>query len=249
MTRVYEFILRGGPLMWPLLALSVMTLACGIDRGWFWLVFLRQEDRIVRTVLESARIDLEKARSIALRAQSFPIGRFLLAPLKLDCPTPETFHLAMEAAADKEFIEMSRGNQFLETVVGLGPLVGLLGTVTGLILTFSSLDIGNVAGTDTGKAAVGISEALLTTAGGMIVAIIALVFYRLFTSLQKQQMDYFFAVGNELELIYRQEWYEPEQKTAVVDLTDARSLDSYSVRIGNIKISFEAVDDLEDSDG
>ncbi len=233
--------------MWPLLALSVMTLSCGIDRGWFWLVFLRQEDRIVRNVLEAARIDLEKARAIAFKAQSMPIGRFLLAPLKLDFPSPETFHLAMEAAADKEFIEMSRGNQFLETVVGLGPLVGLLGTVTGLILTFSSLDLGNAAGTDTGKAAVGISEALLTTAGGMIVAIIALVFYRIFTSLQKQQMDYFFAVGNELELIYRQEWYEPEQKASTVELTDGRSLDAYSIRIGNIKIKFEALDE-DDAD-
>ncbi|MGB7275799.1 MAG: MotA/TolQ/ExbB proton channel family protein, partial [Geitlerinemataceae cyanobacterium] len=81
--------------------------------------------------------------------------------------------------------------------------------VTGLIATFSSLDIGNVAGTDTGKAAAGIGEALITTAFGMIVAIMALILYRIFVSLQTQQTDYFFTVGNELELIYRQIWFAP----------------------------------------
>jgi biopolymer transport protein ExbB len=248
MTRVYELFERGGFLMWPLLILSIMTLSCAIDRGWFWMQLLSTEDRIVREVLTAASNDLSQAAKIARVAQSLPIGRFLLAPLQLDSPTPETFHLAMEAAADKEFIEMSKGNQFLETVIGIGPLLGLLGTVTGLILTFSSLDIGNVTGTDTGKAAQGISEALLTTAFGMIVAVLALVFYRIFVSLQKRQMDYFFAVGNELELMYRQVWYEPEQKrktTVNSEDVDARSMESYSIRIGNVKVSFENLENDE----
>lgn len=207
--KVYELFLRGGLVMWPLLALSVMTLSYGFDRAWFWLKLLRQEDFIVRQVLAAARVDWHKAEEFARQARSLPIGRFLLAPLELQEPDPETFHLAMEAAADREFIQMRRGNQFFETVVALAPLLGLLGTVTGLIATFDSLDIGNVAGTDTGKAAAGIGEALLTTAAGMIVAIMALIFYRIFVSLQTQQTDYFFTVGNELELIYRQIWHAP----------------------------------------
>ncbi|MGB3559631.1 MAG: MotA/TolQ/ExbB proton channel family protein [Geitlerinemataceae cyanobacterium] len=207
--RVYELFWRGGLVMWPLLVLSVMTLTYGFDRAWFWLRLLRQEDLIVRQVLDAARADWTKAEAIARQATSLPIGRFLLAPLQLQQPDPETFHLAMEAAADREFIQMRRGNQFFETVVALAPLLGLLGTVTGLIATFSSLDIGNVAGTDTGKAAAGIGEALLTTAFGMIVAIMALILYRIFVSLQTQQTDYFFTVGNELELIYRQIWFAP----------------------------------------
>ena len=52
--------------MWPLLLLSVATIACAMERGWFWFQFLRQEDKIVHDVLEAARIDLDKAAAIAL---------------------------------------------------------------------------------------------------------------------------------------------------------------------------------------
>lgn len=120
------------------------------------------------------RYDLAKANAIATSAQNLPIGRFLLAPLKLKNPTPETFRLALEAASDKEFIKMRKGDKLLETVVALGPVLGLLGTVTGLIRTFGNLDIGN-SSNNNDQATQGIGEALIATATGMIVAITALV--------------------------------------------------------------------------
>ena len=71
----------------------------------------------------------------------------------------------------------------------------------------------NIGGGGTGaqatKAAAGIGEALITTAAGMVVAILALVIFRIMVTLQARQMDYFSEVGSELELIYRQIWYEP----------------------------------------
>ena len=201
--------------MWPMLALSVSTIACGLERGIFWVQLLTKEHRIVRDVLQAARHDLEKAAAIAERAEYLAIGRFLLAPLKLKKPTPETFRLAMEAAGDKEFIEMRKGDKLLETVVAVAPLLGLLGTVTGLIITFNNLKIGGGGTTaDTTKAAAGIGEALITTAAGMIVAIVALVIFRVMVTLQSKQIDYFSEVGTELELIYRQIWYEPSQESA-----------------------------------
>ncbi|MDY6936889.1 MAG: MotA/TolQ/ExbB proton channel family protein [Cyanobacteriota bacterium] len=212
MTRVYELFFQGGPVMWPLLGLSVLTLTRAIERAGFWMRLLGSEHQIVDRVLDAARYDWFKAIAIARQAEFLPIGRFLLAPLQLQNPNPETFHLAMEAAADKEFIQMRKGNQFFEAVVALSPLLGLLGTVMGLIVTFAELDIGNAAGTDTSQAVAGISAALLTTAAGMIVAILALVCFRIFVSLQTQQMDYFFTVGNELELIYRQIWFDRLKK-------------------------------------
>ena len=196
--------------MIPIVGLSVGTIACGLERAWFWFEFLRQEDRIVHDVLDAARVDLEKAAAIAFKAQQLPIGRFLLAPLKLKQPTPETFRLALEAAGDKEFIRMRKGDKLLESVVGIAPLLGLLGTVTGLIITFNNLNIGGGGASDSAtKAAAGIGEALITTASGMIVAIVALAFFRVFVTLQSQQVDLFSEVGSELELIYRQIWYEP----------------------------------------
>jgi biopolymer transport protein ExbB len=224
MNRIYDLIIEGGPVMWPLLGLSVATIACAMERGCFWLKLLGQEDRIVHEVLKAARVDLDKAAAIAYKAQSLPIGRFLLAPLILKKPTPETFRLALEAAGDKEFVKMRKGDKLLETVVGISPLLGLLGTVTGLIRTFNNLNIGAGAASEGAtKAASGIGEALIATAMGMIVAIVALLFFRIFVTLQSQQVDYFSEVGSELELIYRQVWYEPSIPNQTLSIKDRRS--------------------------
>jgi biopolymer transport protein ExbB len=202
----------GGPVMIPLIALSIMTLACGLERAVFWFRLMTQEDRIVHDVLAAARYDLQEAKSAAEHAISLPIGRYLLAPLKLYYPSPDTFRLALEAMGDKEFVKMKKGDKLLESVVALSPLLGLLGTVTGLITTLANLNIGGGGASEgASKAAAGISESLITTAGGMIVAIIALVIFRIMVTLQAKQMDYFAEVGAELELIYRQVWYEKER--------------------------------------
>ncbi|WP_347277690.1 MotA/TolQ/ExbB proton channel family protein [Oculatella sp. FACHB-28] len=196
--------------MVPIVGLSVATIACALERSWFWYQLLSQEDRIVHDVLDAARYDLNEAGAIAEKAQTLPIGRFLLAPLRLRNPSPETFRLAMEATGDKEFVQMRKGDKLLETVVAVSPLLGLLGTVTGLIGTFNNLNIGGGGTTQQATAAAaGIGEALITTAAGMVVAILALAVFRVMVSLQARQMDYFSEVGNELELIYRQVWYEP----------------------------------------
>lgn len=210
MSTLLNLLAKGGPIMIPIGLLSVGTVACALERAVFWYQLLSREDRIVHEVLAAARIDLKQAAETAAKAQSLPISRFLLAPLQLQWPTPETFRLAMETAADEELVEMRRGNALLEAGVTIAPLLGLLGTVTGLITTFNNLQIGvGGAKVDLSKAASGIAEALITTAGGMVVAIIAASLLRVFVRLQSQQLDYFAKVGGKLELIYRQVWYEP----------------------------------------
>ena len=210
MSTVFDLVREGGPIMVPILGCSVVTIATGLERALFWSRLLRQEGQVVHDVLEASRRDLTEAASLAARFQDLAIGRFLLAPLRLKQPSPETFSLALEAAADKEFVQMRKGDKILETIVAVAPLLGLLGTVTGLIATFGNLNIGAGGGGEQATAAAaGIGEALICTATGMIVAIMALLVFRLFVSLQAKQMDYFSEVGNELELIYRQYWYEP----------------------------------------
>jgi biopolymer transport protein ExbB len=242
MSNLLELVQKGGPVMIPMIGLSIMTVACGFERGWFWWHTLQGEKQLVRQILLAAQDDLLKARTIAEQAQVMPIGRFLLAALRLNQPTPETLRLAMEAAGDREFVQMRKGDKLLETVVAIAPLLGLLGTVTGLIVTFFNLKIGGGGGSnvDTSKAALGIAEALITTAGGMIVAIMALAIFRVCVSLQSSQMDYFADVGNELELIYRQLWYEPRMQQEsqsqpmqglvqrIVDLMQGNPVDSPS---------------------
>jgi biopolymer transport protein ExbB len=210
MATLFDLLAKGGPTMVPMAGLSVATVACALERAWFWFQLMQKEDRVAQDVLESSRYSLEAARTIAEQHQATPIGRFLLAPLKLNRPSPETFRLAMEAAGESEFAQMRKGDKLLETIVALAPLLGLLGTVTGLMTTFTSLNIGGGgSGAETSKAAGGIGEALTATASGMVVAILALIAYRVSVSLQAKQMDYFARIGSELEVIYRQVWYEP----------------------------------------
>lgn len=207
--------------MVPILGCSVLTLATAFERSLFWTRLLQREDRVVNDVLEAARRDLNQAADIAAQARDIPIGRFLLAPLRLKNPSPETFRLAMETAGDREFVKMRKGDKMLETIVAVSPLLGLLGTVTGLIATFSNLNIGGGGtGEQASAAAAGIGEALITTAAGMVVAILALLVFRIMVSLQAQQVDYFSDAGNELELIYRQYWYEPALMAAERDGRD-----------------------------
>ncbi|NJO11831.1 MAG: MotA/TolQ/ExbB proton channel family protein, partial [Leptolyngbyaceae cyanobacterium SL_1_1] len=90
---------------------------------------------------------------------------------------------------------------------------------------FNNLNIGGGGTTDQAtQAAGGIGEALITTAAGMVVAIVALLVFRIFVSLQAQQIDYFSDAGNELELVYRQYWYEPAIAAATNALPESASV-------------------------
>lgn len=211
MATVFDFLAKGGPVMVPIIGASVFTVACALERATFWTNLLKREGQVASEVLDVSRKDLAAAAAIASKDRDLPIGRFLLAPLSLKNPSPDSFRLALENAADKEFVKMRKGDKLLETVVAVAPLLGLLGTVTGLINTFENLDIGgggSEGAVGATAAAAGIGEALITTAAGMIVAILALLILRIMVSLQAQQMDYFSEAGNELELIYREYWHE-----------------------------------------
>lgn len=202
-----ELFRAGGPVMWPLMGLSIFSLAAIAERGYFWVASLMQEGEVVKRILNAAREDLALATKIAQASNSIPVGRFLSAPLALDHPDPELFRLALESTADEELANMLRGEKILEGTIALAPLLGLLGTVTGLISSFKAINIGDVASNmRSGNLTEGIAIALITTATGLIVAISTLAFHRLFLALHANQVKIFRKAGNDLELIYRQYW-------------------------------------------
>ena len=88
-------------------------------------------------------------------------------------------------------------------IVGLAPLLGLLGTVIGLIQAFNGLNIGDVGGTKSAVVSAGIAEALVTTAAGIAVATIALVTLTIFRSAYQSQMTLVEECGGQMELIHR----------------------------------------------
>ncbi|NJK59626.1 MAG: MotA/TolQ/ExbB proton channel family protein [Oscillatoriales cyanobacterium SM2_1_8] len=195
----------GGPLMWPLLLLSVLALATILERLWFWGILLAGEKPAIARVLAAARSNLAEAHTEAQAIAHTPVGRFLLAPLALPDPEPETFTLALESAADAELMAMLKGDKLLEGTIALAPLLGLLGTVTGLISAFQAT--GWNPGAARGNALTsGLAEALITTAAGLGIAIVTLTFHRIFLAWHGQQVRLFQRTGNELELIYRLTW-------------------------------------------
>jgi len=211
---VIELFKAGGWVMYPLMALSVFTLAGIMDRLIFWFGIFRQEQKTAENILTIARQDLKQGAIAAEQSLNIPVARFLYAPLVLEQPEPELFRLALESTADEELANMLKGEKLLESSITLAPLLGLLGTVTGLISSFGSLKIGDVAAnTKSGSITQGIGEALITTAAGLIIAIFTSSFHRLFLAFQDQQSKLFMKCGNQLELLYRQQWQQKKSRS------------------------------------
>lgn len=221
--NVIELFVRGGPVMWPLLFLSFLALSTVIERAWFWSKILAREREVAGRVIEAARRDWGAAAEIARKSSDQPIGRFLYAALELQNPDPEVFQLALQASADEELAAMRRGERLLEAIVAISPLLGLLGTVLGLISSLSSIRLGDLGTDATAGVTLGISEALITTATGLIIAISTLAFYRLFNGLIGGQAKVFRQAGNDLELLYRKDWRRRDDRLPIRD--SAPSLD------------------------
>ncbi|NET49485.1 MAG: MotA/TolQ/ExbB proton channel family protein [Merismopedia sp. SIO2A8] len=208
--NIVEVLEKGGPSIWLLVSLfvllSFLALTTIIERIWFWSKILTREREIVARVLESARREWDAAREISRRSLDQPIGRFLYAALELQSPDPEIFQLALQASADEELAAMRRGEKILEAVIAIAPLLGLLGTVLGLIRSLGSIRLGDLGTTSTEGVTLGISDALGSTAAGLIIAILSLAFYRIFQGLVLGQVKVFRQSGNELELLYRKDW-------------------------------------------
>lgn len=215
--NVAELFQKGGPTMVPLLLLSILALTAIFERSWFWFGVLSKEREIANRVFDSIRRnDWVTATEVARQAHDQPIGRFLYSPLQLKEADPELFRLALETSADEELAGMRRGDKILEAVIALAPLLGLLGTVIGLIIALREIQIGDIGGESTQAVTGGIGEALISTAAGLVVAILALVFYRLFQAFLFNQVKIFRKSGNELELLYRQRWAQ-EHHSANLD--------------------------------
>jgi biopolymer transport protein ExbB len=201
---ILVFFGKVGPVIWPLLFFSVLCLSVILERLWFWLRILTQEKETVDRVLDAAHSNWAVAAEIARRATDQPIGRFLYAPLRQPKSSPELFRLALESAAEYELAQMRRGEKILELVIAVAPLLGLFGTVWGLIRSLESIRIGDLGTESTAGVTTGIGEALYATATGLVIAIFSLIFYRLFQALVVNQVKVFRKAGNDLEMLYLQ---------------------------------------------
>ncbi len=198
----------------PLILLSILSVAVIFERLRFWISVLKQEKEVANRILDASRRDWGAAAEIARQAYDQPIGRVLYSPLRLEQPDPELFCLALESSADEEVAAMRRGDKLLEAVIAMAPLLGLLGTIIGLITSLSAIDIGKISTEATKNVTSGIGESLVCTAAGLLVALLSLSFYRLFQGFVFNQAKLFRRAGNEMELLYRQKWQRDQKETA-----------------------------------
>ncbi len=203
-----EIIAKGGIAVWPLLVLSVLAIATIIERIWFWTSFVLQEKSLLKRIMEAANLNWTLVEKIAIENKNHPIARLVYTPLQLGRPNPEIFHLALEASADDELAKMRKGEKLLEAIVALSPLLGLFGTVWGLIKSLGSIRINDLGTASTSGVTLGIGESLISTAVGLVVAIFSLSFYRFFQALWSNRVRLFRKIGSELEVLYRQKWGE-----------------------------------------
>jgi biopolymer transport protein ExbB len=204
----------GGVVMWPLLAFSVLGFALIIERVAFWLRINRRQERVVKEALNFYRRNNVVSSLNKLKQNAdLPLARIFLAALELEEATPEEFRLALESEAQAEIPSLKRFNNIFDTIISLAPLLGLLGTVLGLINSFASLKLGDVGGSKTTGVTSGISEALVSTASGLVVAIFVLLFSNTFRGLYQRQIALIQEYGGQLELLYRRR-YEGERSYA-----------------------------------
>lgn len=228
--NIPELFASGGIAMWPLLILSILALGTIIERIWFWSKILTREREVSGRVIEAARREWSAATDIAQRSCALPMGRVLFSALRLQEPDPEVFRLALETSANEELSIMRRGEKILEAVIALAPLLGLFGTVIGLIHSLGPISFSDLGeGDATTGAALGIAEALISTATGLVIAITSLAFYRIFQGFVFGQAKVFRQAGSELELLYRQAWakrFKPTVPTPVAHLPEPSPQDT-----------------------
>ncbi|MBD2079297.1 MotA/TolQ/ExbB proton channel family protein [Leptolyngbya sp. FACHB-17] len=198
-----NWFIAGGVVMIPLLLFSILAVALILERSLFWVKISQRQQRVAREVMNVYKRNPIAAFQMLEKNSDLPIARIFLAALELEQATPEEFRLALESAGMAEIPLLKRFNTVFDTIVGLAPLLGLLGTVTGLITSFASLRLGDVGGANTLGVTGGISEALISTAAGLVVAIFTLFFANLFRGLYTKQIALIQEYGGQLELLYR----------------------------------------------
>lgn len=173
---MWELVRAGGLFMWPIILCSIIAAAIVFERLW-----TLQERRVIppdltRRVWQLVETGQVNQKVIAALEQNSPMGRLLAVGLAHRKRPREIVSERLEDAGRHVVHELERYLNTLGTIAGVSPLLGLLGTVTGIIKSFNAISIGGMG--DPRLLSGGISEALVCTAAGLCVAIPSLICYR-----------------------------------------------------------------------
>ena len=192
------FFFHGGPVMYPLLACSLLVLTVVIERLLFWVsVDMNRNRQLIEDVLELCRRgDWEAVRNRVAGSRDFVIRVLVSGILHREFSMTK----AMEASAAEEIRNMRRYMGVLDTMITVAPLLGIFGTVIGIITSFEAL---GAAGIDQPQAVTaGIAQALITTAAGLGIAIFSVFPYNYFNSRVEKAVLNIEKYATSLEIVY-----------------------------------------------
>ena len=173
---MWEIIKAGGPVMWPIIFCSIAAVAIILERLWSL-----QDSRVIPPNLAEKVWKLVESRSLTDKhvvalAQNSPLGRILAAGVANRHRTRDIIKESIEDAGRHVVHELDRFLNMLGTIAAVSPLLGLLGTVVGIISAFNAITSQGVG--DPRALSGGIGQALIATAAGLCVAIPSLMGYR-----------------------------------------------------------------------
>jgi biopolymer transport protein ExbB len=192
-----EFFYRGGPVMYPLLFCSLLSLTLIIERLIFWTREEGNRDRklLTRFMELIEKNDLTGAKEMTKDTRDFVIRVLVCGIVHREFSLRD----ALQMSADEEIGRMKKYLPILDTMITLAPLLGILGTVIGIIRSFNML--GTIGVEDPVMITAGIGQALITTAFGLIIAIFALIPFNYFQSRLDTAVGEMEKYGTNLEIV------------------------------------------------
>ena len=190
--------IKGGPIMYPLLVCSIIALTVIIERTIFWIgEDYRRDQALVNEVLSLAeKGNWERVRARIGNSKDFTVRILVAGILHREFSIAK----AMETAASDELDRMRQYLPILDTIITVSPLLGIFGTVIGIILSFEIL--GSAGIEEPQAVTAGIAQALITTASGLGIAILSLFPYNYFNSRMEKATATIEKYATSLEIVY-----------------------------------------------
>ena len=193
----------GGISVIPLAIASITSLSITLERGYFWYKTKRRQSSLKRKLLEQCFCDKQSCFQLRAKEQDNIMTKFFQ---KATIPSPNSLKELRESCElTLEILEpeLSRYENILGTIISIAPLIGLLGTVLGLMRSMSGLTPQAISESNTNVMA-GISEALISTAAGLTIAITTLIANNLFKSFRLSQLHTLQAVTLKIESKFKE---------------------------------------------
>ena len=173
---MWELVRAGGPFMWPIIICSIASVGILLERLWTLQRKRVLPQELIKKVSDLAEKNQVTPKIIEALEKNSPLGRVLAAALANKHRGREIMMERVQDTGRHVVHELERFLNSLGTIASISPLLGLLGTVSGIIAAFNAIMLGGMG--DPTKLAGGISQALITTAAGLAVAIPSLIAYR-----------------------------------------------------------------------